>query len=428
MPGAYDQVVPERLYAAVPAVPGRRRTGRAADARAMVLALVAATYRTAGRCSPFGIVAWCAEHGYSYYRGHLAQRYLDARGVTETHLRPFRLGAIQVDRASVLHERSRTQERFVQLMGCSFWGLAAEHHLDGAAAKTLLELVWLVDSERFVGATMDELSTATDIGHVTLRRALVALAQAGLLAFSAVRGLGYSISLLCWDALVMPPAQGIPARGSRRDAARDNDLVTAVCVELAAAFGLVAGAVAGAGGLRAAIAGALAAGLRPAELTNAVVAGGSLAGLADPIAGLAARAGRAAEALAAQRAAQDQARADARQREADARLIAAAHATKAQDAAAHTDWLARVLDDATLASIAALYTRPGPAQPARALQALVVGHCERALAGASADDDPVALIRASAERRLDEGPMGVLPRAGPGPTTPSLLERLRTLT
>lgn len=417
----FIQLVPTRLDQAVPGLDARR-TGRRFDARSMTIDLLGSSDWRSGHCEPFGIVAWCEDRHLTWRRGRRALAHLEANQVAEAHLQPFHLGSVRVHRPRVVHERT-APESFVQFSPSAHRGLIAEHALSWEAAGILSELVLRVDGERRLATTLVRLSADLDLGRISLRRGLDDLAGAGLVTYCPVRGVGTSITVPAWDHLVVPPGP-VPKRHERRAQSRDHDAAGSVCTRLAEHFGIEPGQLLASTALRSAIGTAMEAGLRPAQLTEAIVAGGNLANLQDPVAGLVARSRRAAEALlAARQAEDDRRRAQAAQRDAQ-RRAAQDEAVETEEAAAQSRWLAGVLDDDALGRLASLYSQAGPLQlPTVAVAAQVLAHAGRAVASAS-HLDPLSAIQANLDRRLDQGPIGVLPRAGPGL---SLLERLRAL-
>jgi hypothetical protein len=390
----------------------------------MAMELLGSTDWRSGTCAPYGIVEACATARVTWRRGRRALARLEAEHLAKVELHPFHAGRVTLRRSDLVHDRAMATERFVQLMPSAVADIVAEHDLSWTATCVLRELILMVDHSRRLITTLVGLGDLLNVGRVSLRSALDALAAAGLLAYEVTRGMGTVVTLLAWDALVASPGRSV-LRRERRAASRDPEGLMDIYRRLAAHFGLLVDQLTTSAGLAGAVSGALLAGMRPDDLVGAVAGRGNLGGLRDPVAGLVARVRQATSAFLDARSA-DQARREARAaKETRVAALDAAEEAERATAAGESAWLASVLDDSALAQLAGLHKRSaaGLRLPVPALAAMVLTHARRAVA-ADPEADPLAAIMARASRPLADGATGTLPRAGPGR---SLVERLRAL-
>ncbi len=393
----------------------------------------------------------------SWWSARRARTTLQLAALIELAQEPFSLGSLLVHRDRVVHSR-QDNEHYVQLRSTD--ALVAKHKLSCRAGYVLRELVIAVHDAAVAGSqarrrlgcedpdgaerarlnaiaelgsialttrslhtTLRQLGHKLELGRYTLRAALGELEAAALISVAVTRGHGLSLTLTpqAWDALVVAPAPTAQAPPKPRPpkpplptTPDDNDVCLALD-RLARHFGLARNALEVSVGLSAVLREALDAGIRADELL--VGAGRSLDGLNDPIAGIVVRL-RTFVAATLDARARNEARAAkqaARQREERDRAEEEARAEAAQIERdmAELEWLHRNMTPVTYEALQGLYTHLGGIpQPKRMRDRLVLAHARRAVA-ARPDLDPVQAVAASTTRRLDEGPIGSLPRAGP---------------
>ena len=282
-----------------------RREGHLLSALLVGVELAGAVDWRTDTLESFAVARFAAAEGLTWRRCVRALERISERGLGATETTLFRPGRFaltpRTDPASMLHDRSRSTERFVTLARGTLRALGDEHGLSWVA-RALLALFLLVCDHRSdtlpAGWTKTRMCETFGIGWHRLTQGLADLEAAGLVTHQARRGGDLSLRLLARAALVVPTMASTPKRRERRRLARSAveghgpaaDVATAVLahhqVDLPPSLPLLR-----------ALGEALATGTNARHVTESMCARGTLAGARDPMAVLCARARQLASAL-----------------------------------------------------------------------------------------------------------------------------------
>lgn len=424
--------------------PGGRREGH--EVSALLIATLLADemdWRT-NTLARFCSVAWLTTHRIPWHRGRHSLDLLDERSIARAALRLFRPGTATLTSrdqpTSVLHDKAaRPAERYVMIPHGALASIAEEHRLPWMAAGLLLLLLLLCDYQTAslpANWTKSLLCKRFGLGWRRLTDALEDLAAAGLITYTVRRGGAMTLSLLARPALVVPATPAPPRRPKRRslrrDATKGSGPSAGVAAQLLAHYHLT---LVPSDALLKAISDALVLGIEAPALLERLVAWGSLATAADPMAVFVSRARAVKRELVAVQ--EEQSR--RRQMETDAARYQAEEMATAERsklaAEAESRWIAEALvdfptgDDLGLSPLVA-------SRPVYVADVLHTG--VSALIKHLPDLDPEELIQRWAKQpcppedldtsgiglRLESahGPPGTVPQVRAGP---SLLDRLR---
>lgn len=409
-----------------------------------------------GRLAPFEITTWAKTHSLTYRRARAGLGAAALAGLLSFELhaggRPVP-GLVTIARDRVVHDRSVSEERFVQLSLSCLDALVADHGLDWLATALLVALLLRVSEStwRWCG-TLAAFGVALGVGARSLSRGLRRLEAAGLIDELAITpGVGTSLRLVAAPGLVVAASTRVAAperprgeeavlassagggapikRQQRRQAERDehrNGPAAQLAGRYLAHHRLT---MRPSPALLAALEAALACGASPARVLEVLAARGTLAGANDEMAVLVARARQVAEDLGTQ------AHDDAERRTAIEQLHAQENAewdaSQAENAAGidESRWLARQIPDDDLRGLRdVLSGELAPATPV-ALDLAARTRLRHAVAlrpelvAAEALAGAVAYVLAGGALSTD-GVGAALPRSRDGPT---LAERFRQL-